>query len=69
MPTKQAILIFFKHICYVTAPCPTLDGYYLGVSLAYLMLITAFLQSRPKGHQEPHNKVGFLGLARHLNNA
>ena len=53
-------LLFFK--CYLAVPRPTL-GYSQGDSLTNLMLITAFVQVRPKGHREPHNEVGSLSLA------
>ena len=68
MPTLQAISTFFIHIYYLAAPCPNLDGYYLGVSLAYLVLVTVFLQFQPKDYQEVHNKVGFLSPTGLLNN-
>ena len=35
-------------------------------SLTNLMLITEFVQVRPEGHQEPHNEVGSLSLAKCL---
>ena len=35
-------------------------------SLTNLMLIIAFVQIRPEGHQEPCNKVGPLSPAKHL---
>ena len=54
--------VFFKS--YLAAPHPTLD-HFLGGNLAHLMLITAFLHNRPKGHQKPHDEFGSLSLARH----
>ena len=44
---------------FLDAPHPTL-GHCQRESLTHPMLITAFLQCRPEGHQEPRNKVGSL---------
>ena len=56
-----ALIFFFN--CYLAVPRPTL-GHSQGDSLTNLMLITAFVQVRPKGHWEPHNEVGSLSLAK-----
>ena len=46
---------------YFAVPWPTL-GHYWEDTLTHLMLITAFLQFWPNGHQEPHSEVGFLSF-------
>ena len=50
--------VFFSNCC-LAVPQPTLD-HSQGDSLTNLMLITAFVHVQPKGHWEPHNKVGSL---------
>ena len=56
-------LLFLE--CYLAVPRSTL-GHSQGDILNNAMLITAFIQVRPKGHWEPHNKVGFLSPAERL---
>ena len=56
------IFNFYFFNSYLAVPQPTL-GYFWGNSLTNLMLITAFVQFRPEGHQEPCSKVGFLSPA------
>ena len=51
--------IFFNY--YFATPRPTL-GSYLGRSLIYPMLITAFLHIWREGHREPRNEVGSLRI-------
>ena len=50
---------------YLAVPRPTLC-HSQGDSLTNLMLITVFVHNQPEGHQEPHNKVGFLSPAEGL---
>ena len=50
---------------YLAAQQPTL-GHYQEDSLTHPLLITAFLQFWPEGHQEPCNKVGSLSPTKHL---
>ena len=50
--------VFFSNCC-LAVPQPTLD-HSQGDSLTNLMLVTAFVHVQPKGHWEPHNKVGSL---------
>ena len=54
-----SLTFFFFFNCYLAIPQPIL-GHSQGDSLTSLMLITAFVQVRPKGHQEPCNEVGSL---------
>ena len=54
---------FFNY--YLVVPPPTL-GHSQGGSLTNPMLITVFIHIRPKGHREPHNKVGSLSAAKRL---
>ena len=74
LPEKQCIynkkwieiyfsVLFFN--CYLTVPQPTL-GHSQGDSLTNLKLITTFVKVWPKGHWEPHNKVGSLSPPEHL---
>ena len=58
------IYTFFFN-CYLAVPRPTL-GHSQGGSLTNPMLITAFVQVRPKSHWEPHNEVGSLTPAKCL---
>ena len=53
------VFLFFFSNCCLAVPQPTLD-HSQGDSLTNLMLITAFVHVQPKGHWEPHNKVGSL---------
>ena len=55
--------IFFN--CYLAVSRPSLD-HSRGDSLTNPMLITAFVQFRPKGHREPRNEIGSLSPAEHL---
>ena len=54
---------FFKLL--LAVPWPTL-GHSQGGTLTNPMLITAFVQVQPEGHQEPRNEVGSLGPVEHL---
>ena len=56
---------FFFFNCYLAVPQPTL-GHSQGDSLTNLMLITAFVHIRSKGHREPRNEVGSLSPVEHL---
>ena len=56
---------FFFFNYYLVVPPPTL-GHSQGDSLTNPMLITVFIHIRPKGHREPHNKVGSLSAAKRL---
>ena len=55
-------IYLFLFNCYLAVLWPTL-GHSQGDSLANPMLITAFVQVQPEGHQEPRNKVGSLSPA------
>ena len=56
-------LLFLE--CYLAVPRSTL-GHSQGDILTNVMLITAFIQVRPRGHREPHNKVGLISPAERL---
>ena len=50
--------LFFE----LTVGCQPTLGHSQGVSLTNPMLIAAFLQYRPEGHQEPWNKIVLISL-------
>ena len=58
-------ITFFFFNCYLVAPQPPL-GHSQGDSLTKPTLITVFVHTRPKGHQEPRNEVGSLSPAERL---
>ena len=70
--SNQKVLIVLKKIedhfffnCYLAVSRPTL-GHSQGDSLTKPMLITAFVQIQPEGHQEPCNEVGSLSPVKRL---
>ena len=66
-PLRNFITIVYYYFfnCYLAVPWPIL-GHSQGDSLTNLTLITAFVQVRPEGHQEPRNEVGSLSPAERL---
>ena len=53
------------YICYLATPRLTL-GHSWGDSLSNLMLITAFVNYRFKGHPKLRSEVGSINLVEHL---